>query len=334
MDNNFWKTMNALSTITIIPLQTAKIEAPSITSELLSILETTKKSWKKSLIFYSRRGNSRAWICADCGHYEKCPHCDIALAYHTTPEAYLICHQCNTKSPFPIVCHRCHWNKVNPVWVWIQQIEENLKKLLSKDIQLLRIDSDTNESHNSLYEKIWKSDIILSTNTGSSIVHPDIWVVIWLSFELNLSIPLYHIEEDIYNEITYYKKQWLPIYIQTYIPDHPLLREIIDGNTKSFLWYLSRERKDFLYPPFTELATIRVHDEKKKKVEDIMRRLVHKIWIIKTKDTFLVFDTDIYERYCGEYQQKILIKDKDLSYLIRELEVEIVRNRNITLEWN
>jgi hypothetical protein len=36
--------MNALSTITIIPLQTAKIEAPSITSELLSILETTKKS--------------------------------------------------------------------------------------------------------------------------------------------------------------------------------------------------------------------------------------------------------------------------------------------------
>lgn len=334
MDNIFETTMTASSTITIIPLQTAKIEAPSITSELISILESTKKSWKKSLIFYSRRGNSRAWICADCGHYEKCPHCDISLAYHTSPNKYLICHQCNTKSPFPIVCHQCQWNKVNPVWVWIQQIEENLNELLSKKFQILRIDSDIKENFNLLYEKIWISDIILSTNTGGSIVHPDIWAIIWLSFELNLSIPSYHIEENIYNEISYYKKQWLPIYIQTYMPDHPLLREIVDGNTKSFLLYLSQERKDFLYPPFAELATIRVHDEKKKKVEDIMRRLVNKIWIIKTKNTFLVFDTDIYERYNGEWQQKILIKDKDLNYLIKELEVEIVRNRNITLEWN
>lgn len=201
-------------------------------------------------------------------------------------------------------------------------------------MQILRIDSDTREKTEILYEKITTNDIILSTNTGGSIVHPDIGWVIWISFELNLSIPSYHIEEDIYNEISYYKKQWLPLYIQTYTPDHPLLREIVEGNMKSFLSYLSTERRDFSYPPFAELATIRVHDEQKKRVEDTMRKLINKIWILKKETTFFAFDTHIQERYGGEWQQKIILKDTDLTYIIRELEVEIVRNRNITLEWN
>ncbi len=76
---------------------------------------------------------------------------------------------------------------------------------------------------------------MLTTQIGGTIIHPEIGAVIWLSFELNLSIPSYHIEEDIYNEISYYKKQGLPLYLQTYTPDHPLLREIMDGNTRSFL---------------------------------------------------------------------------------------------------
>ncbi len=201
-------------------------------------------------------------------------------------------------------------------------------------MRILRIDSDTREKTEILYEKIATTDIVLTTNTGGSIVHPDIGWVIWISFELNLSIPSYHIEEDIFNEITYYKKQWLPLYIQTYTPDHPLLKEITEGNTKSFLTYLSRERRDFSYPPFAEFATIRIHDEQKKRVEETMRKLINKIWIIKKETTFFAFDTEIRERYSGEWQQKIILKDKDLFYIIRELEVEIVRNRNITLEWN
>lgn len=322
------------SIITIIPLQTAKFEAPSLSIELVDVIRSIQESGKKSLIFYSRRGNARAWICADCGHFEKCPHCDIAFAYHTTPHKCLICHHCGQIAPFPIICPQCHGSRINPVWVGIQQIEESLSKILPKDTRILRIDSDTKEKVETLYEAIGTNDIILSTNTGGSIVHPGIGAIIWVSFELNLSIPSYHIEEDIYNEISYYKKQWLPLYIQTYTPDHPLLREVVDGNMKSFLGYLSRERKEFRYPPFAELATIRVHDEQKKKVEDIMRKLINKIGLLKNATTFLAFDTEIYEKSHGEWQQKIILKDTDLSYILRELEVEIVRNRSVTLEWD
>jgi hypothetical protein len=81
-------------------------------------------------------------------------------------------------------------------------------------------------------------------------------------------------------------------------------------------------------------VTIRVHDEQVKKVEDIMRKLINKIGLLKKSSTFLAFDTDIRERYGGEWQQKIILKDRDLSYILRDLEVEIVRNRSVTLEWS
>jgi primosomal protein N' (replication factor Y) (superfamily II helicase) len=236
------------------------------------------------------------------------------------------------KSPFPIICAKCSWSKIEPVGIGIQQVEEHLEKILGKSYSIIRLDSDTPGKVADLYEGINVSDIVLSTNIGGSIIHQDIGAVIWLSFEVNLSIPSYHIEEDIYDEISYYKKQGVDIYIQTYTPDHPLLREIMDGNTRSFISMLSRERKSFGYPPYGEVVTLRIHDESQKKVADIMTKMIHKIGIIKKPSTFFAFDTDIRERSHGEWQQKIILKDTDLSYILRDLEVEIVRNRSVTLQ--
>lgn len=161
----------------------------------------------------------------------------------------------------------------------------------------------------------------------------DIGAVVFLCFEVNLSIPEYDLEEHLFGEISYFKKQGFPLYIQTYTPDHPLLDIILFGNHQSFLQYLMEERKNFQYPPFTELATIRIHDEKKEKVQDMLGRLVNKISQIKDDSTFLAFDRDVWEKYAGEWVQKIVLKDKNLSCLINQLEVEIVRNRSVTLEW-
>jgi hypothetical protein len=47
-----------------------------------------------------------------------------------------------------------------------------------------------------------------------------------------------------------------------------------------------------------------------------MAKLVNKISLLKKPTTFLAWDTDIWERSHGEWQQKITIKDTDLMYLI------------------
>lgn len=121
--------------------------------------------------------------------------------------------------------------------------------------------------------------------------------------------------------------------IQTYTPLHPLLSLVTEGNYKNFLSTMSQERKDFHYPPYTQFALIRVHDEKREKVDDMLSRLVNKIETIKTEDIFLAYDRDLRERYRGEWTAKIILKGKALHTLIKELEVEILRNRSVTLEW-
>ncbi len=88
---------NSESFIHVIPLGTAYLHAPYISDVLIQMILEGKKAGKKTLIFYNRRGNARAYICEDCGHYEKCPHCDIALSYHSDNRGALICHQCSAR---------------------------------------------------------------------------------------------------------------------------------------------------------------------------------------------------------------------------------------------
>lgn len=137
-----------------------------ISSEIVSAISNALNRKEKVLIFYGRRGNARAWLCADCGHYELCPHCDIALAYHTHPTKRLICHHCNTVAPFPIVCPKCKSSHINPVGVGIQQVQENLKDIFGNDCAILRIDSDMKEKVKNIYNALIDHDIILSTQAG------------------------------------------------------------------------------------------------------------------------------------------------------------------------
>ena len=60
---------------------------------------------------------------------------------------------------------------------------------------------------------------------------------------------------------------------------------------------------------------------------------MNKIQILKKDSTFLAFDRDIWERYRNEWIQKIVLKDEDISYLLEQLETEIIKNRAVTLEW-
>jgi hypothetical protein len=79
-------------------------------------------------------------------------------------------------------------------------------------------------------------------------------------------------------------------------------------------------------------VTIRIHDERKERVTHMMTHLLHKISLIESDTIFVASDVDIWERYAGEWTQKIILKDKNLELLIRTLEIEIVRNRSVTLE--
>jgi primosomal protein N' len=130
-------------------------------------------------------------------------------------------------APYPIICPHCASTKFINVGIGIQRVESDLVRILGDDYSFLRIDSDNRTRHRDIMTALHTTDIILATSRANTLSHPDISLVIFLAFELNLSIPDYDIEEQIYTEIAYYKKQSLSIAIQTYTPDHPLLSSVV-----------------------------------------------------------------------------------------------------------
>lgn len=145
---------------------------------------------------------------------------------------------------------------------------------------------------------------------GALIQHPDIVSVVVLLFEANLSVPEYDLEEDLYSEIAYRKKQRIPLYIQTYIPDHPLLQLAVFGNFRDYLHSLTQERKLFSYPPYVDFVTIRVHHKEQSTVKQHIALLYDALVSANKGDTFIAADQDVWEKYRGEWSQKIILKGR------------------------
>ena len=320
------------NSLIVVPLGTTFLHAPLISHELTVLLESALAKKEKTLLLYNRRGFGRAWICQDCGYYPLCPNCDIALAYHTSPQKQLICHHCSHTTALFLDCPSCGGQRFQSVGIGIQEIESHISRLFPR-ASLLRVDSDKDEKKQTITNAIEHHDIILATYASLGLIHSGIHHIVSLLFESELTLPDYRMEEELYHTLEYLKKSGTPLMIQTYTPEHPLLTLLLEGNYKDFLTRMSSEREKFDYPPYTQFALLRIHDERREKVEDMVARIVNKIETIKTPDIFIAYDKELHEKYRGEWSQKIILKGKNLDVLIRELEVEILRNRSVTLEW-
>jgi len=219
------------------------------------------------------------------------------------------------------------------VGVGIEQVAEALKKALP-DLSLLVVDSDHIKKTQEIFQALPTTDIILATHMGALLSHADIGAVIFLLFEVNLSIPEYDLEEELYTRMIYIKKQNIPLYIQTHMMEHPILQEIVFGNYRSFLQMLSQERRAFSYPPYSDFVTLHVHHAKKPMVRSIVQELIEKIEPLLSEGVFFAYDRDIFTRSRSQYVQKIILKGRGVADILEALQSDILRHYAITLEWH
>lgn len=100
---------------------------------------------------------------------------------------------------------------------------------------------------------------------------PNVGLIAVVLLEQELSFPQYNKEEKLYTSLKQLsgrgerKGQETDIILQTFIPKNPLINLIVEGNYKVFLTETLKERKEFEYPPFTEIATLDYRDMSKEK---------------------------------------------------------------------
>lgn len=161
---------------------------------------------------------------------------------------------------------------------------------------MLRMDSDK-KRHETITEKdIESAEIIIATELGNTLSPENLGLVVFCLFEANLTTPEYDMEERVYNQVAYNLRKQVPLVIQTFTPNVPLVKIIESGNYKDFLTHTLAERKAFLYPPYAELAYIWVEDKSKDRVKEVIHKLANKLTIIKNEDIILNYDKELFDR--------------------------------------
>lgn len=319
--------------LTIIDLNYSINPYPYISQELIDAISSTLLNNKRVLIFFNRRGDSNALICKDCSYQVKCENCDICMSVHKYPIKSLICHQCNNTIDIPNFCPVCKWSNLTQVWVWIQKMQDNLITIF-KNHKINRLDSDKIKKEWIFIDDINFSDIVISTEVWNTISFDNLGLVVFPFFEVELIAWDYNIEEKLYTNISYNSKRWADVIIQTYTPKNRILKILSEWNYKDFLITTLEERKNFSYPPYTDLVYIWIKNKNKERITDIISKMVNKLFIMnENSDKIINFDKKLFTKKNWEFYQKIIIRWPDLQSFLEPVKLEIIRNREIELEW-
>ena len=137
--------------------------------KLTEYLGRTLDDEKQSILFLNRRGYHSSISCSECGTALECPHCSVALTYHSfrkigneldaetahstiEKSGVLKCHYCGYRTRVPLKCSACGNEHFNYIGFGTQKTKEDLEELFPT-VRTLRLDADTTTTKTS-YEEI------------------------------------------------------------------------------------------------------------------------------------------------------------------------------------
>ena len=236
-------------------------------------LRHTIQSGQQAILFLNRRGYASSVTCRSCGTTIKCPHCDVAMAYHKT-DGMLHCHYCDATVRMPVQCPACASSSIRPVGIGTQKVEEELKRLFP-DVRTLRMDSDTTRAQNAHQEMInafrsRQAQVLIGTQMiAKGLDFPQVSLVGAVLADLSLTMPDYRAAERTFQLLVQVAgrsgRADVPgsVVIQTYQPDHYAISASVTQNYKLFFENEFLRRRRQLYPPFTIITRFLVEADER-----------------------------------------------------------------------
>lgn len=224
---------------------------------------------KQIMLFQNRRGFSNHLVCTDCGAIPHCKFCDVSLTYHKRQGA-LVCHYCGYTVPVPDRCPECGSTRLNMAGAGTEKIEEELS-LLFPEARTARMDMDSTRGKNA-YERLIadfesrKIQILVGTQMiTKGLDFDNVGVVGILNADNLIFFPDFRAYERSFQLMTQVSGragrragQEGEVVLQTYSPQHELIRHVMHHDYTSLFENQLSERKRFLYPPYCRLVQVSV----------------------------------------------------------------------------
>jgi primosomal protein N' (replication factor Y) len=218
----------------------------------------------RALLYLNRKGHSTL-RCAECGHMELCPLCNVPMVLHKKDRA-LRCALCGRRSPLPRTCPGCRGHALEPSGAGLERLEEELAAL-----RPVGVDTGTRKRISVLMEE-GGSGVAVGTRTltRSDALSRGFEVVGVVRADGFLFQPDFRATERAMQDIMYSADKTAPggeLLIQTSRPRHRLWSHARRFNLKGFYAREIKERKGPGFPPHARLAVIRAGGDKRPMVD-------------------------------------------------------------------
>jgi len=238
--------------------------------KLLSEIDKNLREKRQSILFINRRGYQAFLSCKKCGFVMECPHCSVSMTYHKygfNKGGRMVCHYCGYTAEVPKVCPVCESEHISALGTGTQMLEEQLH-LYFPDARILRMDTDTTSgkfNHDTILSSFRRgeADILLGTQmVTKGHDFPNVSLVGVVNADASLHIPDFRANERTFSLMTQVigraGRGDVPgrALVQTYAPDHEVLRHSSNQDYRSFYESEIMFRKAAKYPPFCDIALI------------------------------------------------------------------------------
>lgn len=241
-------------------------------------IEETIKGGRQVILFQNRRGYAPSWQCDACGDASMCERCDIPLTVHKHLGG-LHCHHCGYHvSPTPVKCNACGSSSLAAKGLGTQRIEEELAELFPS-ARVARMDLDTTRSKNAHSKMLTdfsnkEYDILVGTQMVSKgLDFEAVGLVGVMSADRMLTFPDFRSFERAYQMLTQVagrsgrSTDRGKVVVQTYSPDHWVIRRVVEHNHVKLIEHELIERKNFNYPPYVRLIRITLKHSDESRVQ-------------------------------------------------------------------
>jgi primosomal protein N' (replication factor Y) len=238
-----------------------------ISPTLQSAVTQRIEKGEQSLLFINRRGYAPVTICRACGHQVGCDHCDARMVEHRFQKR-LMCHQCGETKPMPEKCPACEVEgKMAPVGPGVERLGEEAAALFP-DARVATLSSDMFASARALKEQIraiamGEADIIIGTQlvakghnfpllTLVGVIDADLGLQ---GSDLRAAERTFQLMRQVAGRAGRADKPGTAM-LQTFQPEHPVIRAILSGDEEGFWRAEAEERRHAGVPPFGRMAGI------------------------------------------------------------------------------
>lgn len=238
-----------------------------ISEDLAREVAARVEAGEQSLLFLNRRGYAPVTICRACGHQIGCEQCDARMVEHRFLKR-LVCHQCGETRPIPVVCPHCEAeDRLAPVGPGVERLSEEVAALFP-DARVAVLSSDLYGSARALKAKIeaiaaGEADIIIGTQlvakghnfpllTLVGVVDADLGLQ---GSDLRAAERTFQLMRQVAGRAGRAERPGTAL-LQTYQPEHPVIRAILSGDEEDFWRAEAEERKATGVPPYGRMAGI------------------------------------------------------------------------------